>query len=111
MKKKLIKRNKKKYSQLIREYGNLLSLRYSLQDDSYIIKHRHRYIETEDFKNAFKISDKSIWISVPISVSSLNKKSRVKNRVLSYVVVMGIEDFNKEYSTDLELSDIPVKIL
>lgn len=110
MKKKLIKRNKKKYSSLIRKYGYMLRLFYRVGDDDYIRKFKHRYTEIEDFKNASRLFDDDDWISVPISVSSRNKKSRVQNRVHSYLVVLGIDEFNETYGTNLKISDIPAEI-
>lgn len=108
MKKKLIKRNKQKYSKLIRKYGYLFRMMYRIGDDDYIRKFKHRYIETEDFANAFRMFDDDDWISVPISNSSRNKKSRVQNRVHAYLVVLGIDQFNETYGTNLKITDIPV---
>lgn len=107
MKKKLTKRNKNKFSQLLCKYGYLFRLVYRTKTEDYINKYKYRYIKTENFENASIMLDD--WISVPISFSSRNKKSRVQNRVISYKLVFGIADFNKEYGTDLVLSDIPVK--
>ena len=109
MKNKLIKRNKKKYTGMIKKYGYMLRLFYRIEPDAFINKFKHRYNEVEDYKNAFLMFADDDWISVPISISSKNKRSRVQKKVFAYKVVFGIDSFNEKYGTELKLSDIPVE--
>lgn len=109
MKRKLIKRNKEKNSKKFSKYGYYIRVFERCSVDLHITKYRHRYTETIGFSDAFRMFDDE-WIWIPIYISSKNKKSRIQNKVYSYLCSFDIDEFNKTYGTShTEIADIPIK--
>lgn len=105
MKRKLIKRNKTKWSQVLK-----LSPLYRalvLNDRSQCKQHkRTKYKRIDRPDLAYQIGTKG-KILVPIRIYSLNKRSRIQNKPDGSLYVGSVESFNKKYSQDKTLDQIP----
>lgn len=103
MKRKIIKRNKKKYKYIFGLGSFYIRLIYRLRTTHQIDKLKHKYYTVLDFENAGTLCNS--LISVPVITKAKCKKSRI-NQINSYRVFSSIEEFNKESGLNYKLRDI-----
>lgn len=100
MKRKLIARNKKKYSVFMKDkYWNILK-RY-LKSDTQNSRGKRKYIQFKDYENAYRFGR---FLLVPILTSSPVARSRIKNRHYSSLCVT-LDEYNERFGTNKVLED------
>lgn len=106
MKRKIIQKNKKKFTERLEH-----KLYYMLTFGNHmeLFKQGHKYIRKDVVEDAYRRNEFSKMVNVPITYTSKVKRSRIKNAHMGSRVYRNIEQFNEKYNLNLELSDIPVK--
>lgn len=106
MKRKLIKRNKRKYVTVLGIPYEYLSLFFGYEAIKYnsITRYRHRYTVVQDYKKAFITRTKRIY--VPIHVTNKSRRSRIKRKLIEYLTFYSIEEFNKKFKLNYKYDDL-----
>lgn len=104
MKSKLTSKNKKMYSELLKlDWFVLKLIRYNNND---LVKYKYRYNSITDVSNARFMFDGSDMITVPILLTSKNRRSRIKNKNNGFRVFRTLKAFNSEFNLNLKKEDL-----
>ncbi|AQW88702.1 hypothetical protein pEaSNUABM50_00173 [Erwinia phage pEa_SNUABM_50] len=107
MKRKIVKRNKAKMTFWI---NNPFWYKVVHQNREHFeqTRNRKKYVEVFDHVNAYRITERSERIMVPILITSKVKRSRIKNRLHAYRSFKNLEEMNNECGTAYTIDEIYV---